>query len=179
MARARLAGLLVCLLALAGCASLADLGQLRKDLDAAGYDATNINHNSTNGHSVLSIEISMPDAVPTDEDAEKVAQVVWEKSSTDFDQLVVAMNGEVRVDASADDLAGQFGDRPEDPAREDEGSGSSATFVIVVLAVAVLFAGLMVWLWYRGRKPPPPVGPPPGYPQPGGHFQYPPQPPQG
>lgn len=176
MARAALAGLLVCVLALTGCAALADLGQLREDLNSAGYDATTINQNTTNGHTVLSIGVAMPDDVPTDEDSEKVAEVVWTTYPSDFDQLVITMNGAVRLDATADDLTGRFGERPEiagEPA--DDGGPSSALLVIVVLVVAVVFAGLMVLLWHRGRRPPPPVAPPPGHQQPGGPFQYPPQ----
>jgi hypothetical protein len=181
MVRAALAALLAGVLALAGCASLADLGKLRQELGDAGYTATSINHNTTNGNSVLAIEISMPDAVPTDEDAEKVAEVVWTKYDGGFDRLVVVMNGAVRMDATQDDLTGRFGDRPAsaDGSAEGGGGGSSALTVILILVGAAVFAGLMVLLWYRGRRPPPPVAPPPAGHQPGGHFQYPPQPPQG
>jgi hypothetical protein len=182
MARAALAALLACVLALAGCATLADLGQLQQDLDEAGYSATSINHNTTNGNSVLSISVAMPDAVPTDEDATKVAEIVWNRYPGDFDRLVIDMNGAVRVDATPDDLKAQFGDRPAELGEAEEkgaeGGGSSALTIILILAGAAVFAGLMVLLWYRGRKPPPPVAPPSGY-QPGGYFQYPPQPPQG
>lgn len=180
MARAALAALLACVLALAGCAALADLGKLREDLATAGYDATSVNHNTTNGFSVLSIGISMPDAVPADEDAERVAEIVWRKYPGEFDRLVVTMNGAPRLDATADDLTGRFGERPADLAGSsaEEGGSSSALTVILILVGAAVFAGLMVLVWYRGRRPPPPVAPPPGY-QPGGHFQYPPQPPRG
>jgi hypothetical protein len=153
MARAALAGLLLCVLALAGCAGLAELGQLRADLDAAGYDATSINHNTTNGHSVLSIDVSMPDAVPTGEDAGKVAEVVWTENPTDFDQLVVTMNGAARLTATTDELTARFGERPEAVRKQsdDGGGSSSALTVILILAGAAVFAGLMVLLWYRGR----------------------------
>lgn len=182
MARAVLAALLACVLALAGCAALADLGKLQQDLDAAGYDATSINHNTTNGNSVLSIGISMPEAVPTDEDAEKVAEIVWKRYPGDFDHLLIDMNGAVRMNATPDDLKAEFGERPAGLTESSEdGGGSSALTIILILAGAAVFAGLMVLLWYRGRRPPPPVAPPPGYQYqpPGGHFQYPPQPPQG
>lgn len=179
MVRATAAALLVCVLALTGCAALADLGQLRQDLGAAGYDATSINHNTTNGNATLSIGISMPDAVPTDDDANKVAEVVWTKFKGDFDRLVVSMNGAVRLDATPDDLTSQFGDRPEGLTKSSskKDSGSSALTVILILAGAVVFAGLMVLVWYRGKSKPP--APPQPNHQPGGHFQYPPQPPQG
>lgn len=169
MARAALAALLVCVLALAGCSALADLGQLREDIGAAGYDATSINHNTTNGNAVLSIGISMPDAVPTDDDANKVAEIVWTKFKGDFDRLVITMNGAVRLDATPDDLTSQFGARPESATERsaDKDGGSSALTVILILAGAVVFAGLMVLVWYRGRSKPPAAPPT--------HYQYPPQ----
>ena len=180
MARAALAALLACLLALAGCAALADLGKLQQDLDEAGYSAASINHNTTNGNSVLAIGITMPEAVPTEEDARKVAEVVWNDYPGDFDRLVIDMNGATRMDATPEDLRAEFGDRPAELGEAaEEGGGSSALTIILILAGAAVFAGLMVLLWYRGRRPPPPVAPPTGYQQPGGHFQYPPQPPQG
>lgn len=180
MARAALAALLACLLALAGCATLVDLGKLQQDLDDAGYSATSINHNTTNGNSVLSVEVTMPDAVPTDEDAKKVAEIVWDRYPGDFDHLLIAMNGAIRMEATPDDLKAEFGDRPADLGAEaaEDGGGSNALTIILILAGAAVFAGLMVLLWHRGRRPPPPVAPPSGY-QPGGYFQYPPQPPQG
>ena len=181
MARAALVALLAGVLALAGCASLAELGKLRQDLEAEGYDATSINHNTTNGDSVLRIHVAMPDAVPTDEDAEAVAEIVWKRYRGDFDHLVIGMNGATRLDATRDDLTGEFGARPAGLTESSENGGSSALTIILILVGAAVFAGLMVLLWYRGRRPPPPVAPPPGYQYqpPGGHFQYPPQPPQG
>ena len=175
MARATLAGLLVCVLALAGCASLADLGQLREDLDAAGYDATSLNHNTTNGVAVMSVDVSMTEE-PTDADAERVAEIVWTKYPGEIDRLQIAMNGRLQLEMTDDDLRTMFGDRPEGKADEESG-GSSALTVVLILVGAAVFAGLMVFLWYRGRKPPPPVAPPPAYPH--QQFHYPPQPPQG
>ena len=186
MSKAALAGLLVCLLALAGCVgSLRDVSDLQGDLDAAGYEAHNISANTMNGYTTLSITIAMPSDVPTEEDADEVAEVVWTTYRSDFDELVIVMNGAVRMTATQEELTDRFGPRPEGVTGEDSaraGRGSSALTVILILAGAVVFAGLVVLLWYRGRKPPPPAGPPPGHPQhyqPGGHAQYPPQPPPG
>jgi hypothetical protein len=176
MARAALTGLLVCLLVLAGCATLADLGQLREDLDSAGYDATSINHNTTNGISVLSIDVSTVDE-PTYGDAERIAEVAWTTYPGEIDRMEVSINGSFGFAEDYDDLLVHFGERPEGMAADDAG-GSPLTLIVVVVGVAVVFAALMVLLWRRGRRPPPPVAAPPGH-QPGGHFQYPPQPPQG
>ena len=171
MARAALAGLLVCLLALTGCAALADLGQLRADLDSAGYNATSINHNSTNGVAVLSIDVSTVDE-PAPEDAERIAEIAWTTYPREIDRMEVSINGSVLLAESYDHLLVRFGERPDGlPAGDD---GSPLTVILIVVGVAVVFTALMVLLWHRGRRPPPPVAPPPGY-QPGGHFQYPPQ----
>jgi hypothetical protein len=160
MARAALAGLLVCVLALTGCAALADLGQLRADLDSAGYDATSVNYDTTNGDSVLSIDVSTVDE-PTYEDAERIAEVAWTTYPREIDRMEVSINGTFGFAESYDELLVHFGERPDSP----------LTLILVVVGVAVVFAALMVLLWHRGRRPPPPVQ---GY-QPDGHFRYPPQ----
>ena len=174
MARAALAGLLLCVLALTGCAALADLGQLRADLESAGYDATGISHHTTDGVSVLTIEVSTV-ADPAPEDAERIAEVAWTTYPREIDRMEVSINGSVLLAESYDHLLVRFGERPEGmPGAED---GGPLTVILVVVGVAVVFTGLMVLLWHRGRRSPPPVAPP-GH-QPGGHAQYPPQPPPG
>lgn len=176
MARAALAGLLLCVLALTGCAALADIGELRGDLESAGYDATNINHHTTNGVTVLSIDVTVLDDEPTDEATEHVAEIAWTKYPREIDRLEVSVNGRPLLAEDYDALVERFGERPEGmPAG---GGNSTVTVLLVVGGVAVVFVALMVLVWRRGRRPPPPVAPPPGY-QPGGYYQYPPRPPQG
>lgn len=167
MSRAALAGVLVCLLTLAGCGALAKLTELQSDLDAAGYSATNINHNSVNGHDTLTIVATMPDGVPTDEDADKIAEIVWTTYPAEFDELAIMINGNALMDASADDLAARFGERPANLGAESGGSssGPNVLLIVVVVVVALLIAGLVVLVWWRGRRPPPPVAPP-AYPYP-------------
>lgn len=173
----RRAALLVSLLlVLVGCSVLKSMDALGKDLDAAGYEATGLNHNTVNGVSTLYVEVVRSNEVPTEEQADDVAEVVWTKYQEDFDQLQVVINAQLMLSADADELAAKFGDRPAGLTEKDgKRGGMNVTALVVILAIAVAFAGLMVWLWRRGRKPPPPVAPPwPGYPPMG--YSYPPQP---
>lgn len=176
MARAVLAGLLVCLLALAGCEALADVEKLRSHLGAAGYDAGRIQHTTNNGTTFLSIAV-VTDGEPTDEDAERIAEVAWKKFPREFERLLIWINASMALDDSHGDLLRRFGERPEGLTATDEGA-NPATVILIVAGVAVVFVALMVLVWHRGRRPPPPVALPPGY-QPGGYPEYPPQPPQG
>lgn len=161
MSRAVSAGILVCVLALTGCSALAGLAQLQSDLSSAGYNATGINHNTTTSGSTLAVEVAMADAVPTDEDADRIAEVVWTSYPARFDELVIVINGKSFMDASADDLRDRFGERPASLGASSGGGGTNVVAIVVILAVAVLFAGLIVLLWRRGRRVPPPVAPPP------------------
>lgn len=166
MARAVFALLLAGVLTLAGCATIADLGKLRDDLRSAGYDANSVDHNTTNGVSVLRIGVSMPDGEPADADAdaEKVAEVAWTTYPGDIDRIVVELNGDVRLDATRDELTTRFGERPGDLANSGDANsddGSPVLTVVLILAGAAVFAGLMVLLWRRNRRPPPPFTPPP------------------
>lgn len=172
MSRAVLAGMLMCLLALVGCAALADLAELQSDLEAAGY-SSNINHNTTNGHSVLSVSATMPNDVPSDEDADRIAEIVWTRFPGDIDELVVVINGNALLDATADDLTARFGERPDSVPAQGDGGGANVTVIVVALVAGLLVAGLVFLVWWRGRRPPPPAAPP-GYPQMPQPYQYPP-----
>jgi hypothetical protein len=174
MSRATLAGVFLCVLTLVGCASIVRLSQLQAELDAAGYGTTNIDHNSVDEHSTLFIGTTMTNDVPTDEDAAEIAEIVWTRYPGWFDQLVISINGEVRLDATPAELTERFGERPE--ARTATRSGANVTAIVVVLVVAALFAVSMVLLWRRGRRTPPPVAPP-AHPQMPNPYQY--QPPPG
>ena len=160
MSRTVLAGMLMCVLALVGCSALAGLTELQSDLKSAGYEARSINHNVVNGHSTLSIDATMPTEVPTDEDGDRIAEIVWTTYPADFDELVIAINGRQFVDATPDDLTERFGERPANLRKQDSDSGNNVLIIVVVLVVAALFAGLVVFLWRRGLRTPPPVAPP-------------------
>jgi hypothetical protein len=150
-------------LALASCAGLAKLGELQTDLSSAGYTATRINQNTTNGHDLLNIEVTTESAttIATDEDADRIAEIVWTKYPAEVDELVVIINGRPMMDASSDELAGRFGERPAGLTSGDGGdSGDPTMLIVIVVVAALLLAGLFVLIWWRGRRPPPQVAPP-------------------
>lgn len=152
---------------LASCSSLAKLNELGEDLVNDGYQVANLNHNTSSSGSVLSVEIVEPGAVPTEDDAVGVAEVVWNRYEDDFDTLEVVVNAQPMLRASTEELTERFGERPAGLTDGNGGGGGmNVTALVVILAIAAAFAGLMVWLWRRGRRPPPPVAPPgpaPGY----------------
>ncbi len=172
------------LLVLAGCASLAKLDALGKELDAAGYDVVGLNHNSSPSGAVLSVSVAQPGELATEEAAEDVAAIVWTKFEGDFDQLQVAINAQQMLTASTADLTERFGDRPAgltDGGTERE--GMNVTALLVILSIAAAFAALLFVVWRRGRRSTPPVVPP-GHVHPGGPnyaanpYAGPPPPPQ-
>lgn len=170
----KVALLIALVVALAGCTSLANLGDLRKDIEAAGYDVSGLSHNTTNGHAVLRVQATTEGA--GDGGAERIAEVVWTKYPAEVDELVVVLDGEQALDLSADELVEKFGERPAelgDAARTS--SGPNVTVIVVSVVAALLLAGLVVLVWLRGRRPPPPMAPPgstyppPPYPAPPRH----------
>lgn len=158
--------------ALAGCAALADLGELRQDLRAEGYEVSGLSHNTMNGHDVLTLT-----ATSDSDDAERIAEIVWTKYPAEVDQLVVTLNGTQALDLSADELTEKFGERPESLGPAAENGGPNITVIVVAVVGSLLLVALVVVVWLRGRRPPPPSAPPgPVYvPQP---YPAPPQPPQ-
>jgi hypothetical protein len=176
MARAVLGGMLVCLLALAGCgAYLADVGRLRSDLRTAGYEAGQIQHSTSKGTSYLTIAV-VTDGEPTGEDAERVAEVAWTTFPREIERLLISVNENIVLDETEDELLRRFGARPEGLVATGDG-GNPVIVILVASGAAVVLAAVMVLLWRRGLRPPPPVAPP-GY-QPGGLPPYPWRPPRG
>ena len=147
------AGLLVCLLAVAGCATLAALQDLSSEIQAAGYENVNINHQNTNGHSVLTIETTRNETLSS-KDADKIAEIAWTTYAADFDELQVVLNGELALTAGPDELAAQFGERPAGLGEESSSGGVNVTALVVILACAAVLAVILVLVWRRGNRPP-------------------------
>jgi len=155
MSRAvRALGLLVCLLAVAGCSTLAALQDLSSEVQATGYENVNINHQSTNGHSVLTIE-AMRNETLSDKDADEIAEIAWTTYEADFDELEVVPNGQLALTAGPDELAAQFGERPAGLSEKSSSGGVNVTALVVILACAVMVAVFLVLLWRRGNRRPP------------------------
>lgn len=162
--------LLVCLLAIAGCSTLADLQKLGSEVESAGYDNVNVNHNITNGHSLLVIKATR-DGTISSADAEKVAEIAWTKYPGDFDELQVVLNGELKLTAGPDELKSRFGERPAELAESSSGGVNIVAIVGILLCGAVV-AVILVVVWRRSNRPPPrpnqqyPQAYPPQYQQP-------------
>lgn len=166
MSRAVLAGVFLVMFVVAGCAQLNNLIKLGGDIEGAGYDSVGCQSNSFNGHTVLEIQASTSAEPATQDDANRIARVVWEKYDGTFDELRITVNGATVLDRTESELADMFGDRPAGVVTEKR-EVANFTLVIVLTAVgALLFVGLAVLVWWRGRRPPPPVAPP--------TYQYPP-----
>ncbi len=148
---ARLAGVFLLVLVLAGCATLADLAALREDLESAGYDAPSIDHNTTNGYSELSIDVSILDE-PTFAQVEDIGRVVWTTFDGEIDRMHITINGWFGFTESYDKLLVRYGERPEDLPGDDGSDDSALTLILVVAGVAVVFTALMVLLWHRSRR---------------------------
>jgi hypothetical protein len=148
-----LAGLLVCLLAVAGCSTLAALQDLRSDIQAAGYENVNINQQNTNGHSVLAIGAVRNETL-SGKDADKIAEIAWTTYPADFDELQVVLNGQLALTADRDELTAQFGERPTGLGEESSSGGVNVIALVVILGCAAVVAGILVLLWRRGRTAP-------------------------
>lgn len=168
----------VLLLALAGCtASLADLNDFGKDLEAEGYEVAGLHHNTTNGHSVLVVQAVRPNEVATEEDTGEIAALAWQRFTGDIDELTVTVNADEELTLSNDELTARFGQRPDQVLPEPASGGSKAVYIIVILAVALV--GTLLLVLHARRRPPPPPGPPTyHYPPPAHSPDFPSQPPR-
>jgi len=161
-------------LAVTGCASLAALQELGSEIQAAGYESVNVNHQTTNGYDLLVIEAARNEAMSS-ADADKIAEIAWTTYSAEFDELQIVLNGELMLTTGPDELASRFGERPAGLVAEDTSSGPNITALVVILVCAAAFVVLLVLVWRRGRRPPP--GPDPPYPPQVPPYPYaPPQP---
>ncbi len=158
-----LCAMAACLLALAGCTTLADLGELRTALEDAGYDVSNIDHSTNNGYAVLSISAVSEEGAPADVD--RIAELIWTKFPGEIDELAIALDGGPARVASADELTEKFGERPADLTAKEEDSGSDVVAVVVILAGAAVLTGILVLVWRNGRRPPPRAYAPQQYPR--------------
>jgi len=149
-----MAVLLVCLLVVTGCSTLAALQDLSSEIQAAGYENVNINHQNTNGHSVLTIQ-AMRNETLSSQDADEIAEIAWTTYAADFDELQVVLNGQPALTAGPDDLAAKFGERPTGLGEEPSSGGVNVTALVVILACAAAVAVFLVFLWRRGNRPPP------------------------
>ncbi|HEX6359221.1 hypothetical protein [Actinophytocola sp.] len=176
MSRAVLVCLITSMLALVGCSAFSSAFNLGVELGKAGYDVVEFNYENTNGRTVLTLDVTPTDRPATEDEADRVAEIVWTKYPDELDEMRIAIGGEPSLTATEAELTEKFGERPTGLVSADETGADFTGVIVVTLVVAVLIAGLVVFVWWRGRRPPPPVAAP--YPPPQYQYYYPPQPPQ-
>lgn len=166
----RLTVVLLCLVVAAGCASLAEVMNLRTRIQEAGYTEVSVNHNTTNGFDTVSINANKPS-----DDGAAVARLVWDTYPAEVDRVAVTVNGTTRSATHAE-LEELFGPRKIQPASSGISVGAIVGwFFLALLLIGTLITVLIVRSRRRRRRmqlmPPPPY---PGQPQPGPYYQQPP-----
>jgi hypothetical protein len=141
----------VCALAMAGCAPMGKVTRLQFDLADAGYETTAVDHRTSDGVAVLSVEGYLPRGPATEDDLGQVAEIVWTTFPGDVDELRVLLAGTAQVTMSDDELAARFGPRPDELPTGDGEVDVAALAVILVSAAAL--TGIFVLVWRRGLRP--------------------------
>jgi hypothetical protein len=160
-ARARLWGVLLCVLVAAGCASLAELSNLASRLEDKGYIGISVNHNTASGFDTLVVTAYNLDQ--RGDDGETIFRLVWDTYPEDVDRVVVTVNDKSRS-ATEDELREAYGPRKVQPAGES-GSGDVVAWILLIAFLAL--GGLLTAVIVRRRRrrrfdqrmPPHPAGP--------------------
>ncbi len=143
----RLVALVVCGLAVAGCARAAGVDDTRRALESAGYTDVDIELRAANGIGVARV-VAAPGGPPAD----AAAGVVWEMLPVRFDQLIVAV-GDASTPFSYEELNRRLGPRSPslDGKQVDEEVIRSGLKLMLLLSAgailsvaAVVFTGLGV-----------------------------------
>jgi hypothetical protein len=145
----RLLGVLLGVLAAAGCFSVAEMEALESRITEAGYTDVGVGHiMSTNGLDTVTVMAVEPST--TDEGAE-IARLVWDTYPEEVDEVVVTLNG-VSRSATRDQMLQAFGPRPLQPnPDEDTDLGDVLLRVVVVVLVLVVLIKLLTLLGARRR----------------------------
>lgn len=150
MRRLTLAVLLM--LTLVGCSAITNIVDLETALDEGGYSSNRARLDTTNGHSVMNVTILS--AGTTDAAAaEDIAEIVWTNYPERYDELRISINGETALSATEADLIDRFGEHPPGFLDEQHDESDFTPVIIVTLVAALLLAGLVFLVWWRGRKP--------------------------
>src|SRR5215217_7810269 len=147
-----LLAVLLCAATAGGCAMVADIAGLTSRIQDAGYENVQVNHKVTNGVDVLTVEAVTPNEPATDEDALRIAEIVWTTYPRQVDRLDLVLNGRQVVSASRQDLTEEFGQRNPDL---DKGTGIGRILLVglaIVGVMLVLLVLLIVLLIRRGRR---------------------------
>lgn len=149
-----LPGVLLWVLAAAGCVSLAEMDRLGSRIEEAGYTEVGVGHSvSSFGYDTVRISASKP--APTDDGAE-IARLAWDTYADEVDEVVVTLNGTTRS-ATRDELLEAFGPRGLDP-DPDESTGLADVlgWAVAVILIIVVLTKVLGFLGRRRRRRPGP-----------------------
>jgi hypothetical protein len=145
-----LPGVLLWVLAAAGCVSHAAMDQLGSRIEEAGYTEVGVSHAvSTYGYDTVQIWATTPSVV--DEGAE-IARLTWHTYAEAVDEVVVNLNGTTRS-ATRDQLLEAFGPRQLDPDPDDGTDlGDILAWVVVVILIIVVLVEVLGFLRRLRRR---------------------------
>jgi hypothetical protein len=144
-ARARLLGVLLCVLTAVGCASFKELADLRSRVEKEGYIGISVHHHSASGFDTLSVT-AFKTTAQTDEEA--IFRLVWDTYREDVDRVVVTVNDR-RMSATKAELLEAYGPRAIQPADGASGLGAVAAWILL----AFLFvSGVTTVMIVRRRR---------------------------
>ncbi|WNV84684.1 hypothetical protein [Umezawaea sp. Da 62-37] len=146
-ARARLLGVLLCVLMAVGCASLKELATLASRIQNEGYLGVSVKHNTSNGFDTLAVTAYKTDGRA--DDGEAIFRLIWDTYAEDVDRVVVVVNDEPRS-ATRAELQKTYGPRKIQPT-SGSGAGVFAWILIAFLLAGVLTTAVIV-LRYRRRR---------------------------
>jgi hypothetical protein len=144
-----LLGVLLWVLAAAGCVSGAEMDQLESRIKEAGYTEVGVGHSvSTYGHDTVLITAIKPSAT----DGIEIARLAWHTYAEEVDEVLVTLNGITRS-ATRDQLLEEFGPRQLDP-NPDESTdlGDILGFAVVVVLIIVVLVKVLSFLGRRRRR---------------------------
>ena len=146
----RLLGVLLCVLAAAGCFSLDEMEELRSRIVDAGYTDVGVGHVvDISGFDTVDVRANKPSA--TDEGTD-IARIVWHTYPDEVDGVVVTLNG-VSRSATGEEMLRAFGSRQlESNPDEDTDLGDILRPVVIVVLILVVVFKVLRFLRRIGRR---------------------------
>ncbi|MFE9747106.1 hypothetical protein ACFYOT_19565 [Saccharothrix saharensis] len=146
----RLLGVLLSVLAAAGCVSVAEMENLEARITDAGYTDVGVGHiANTNGFDTVTVRAINPS---TTEEGADIARLVWHTYPEEVDEVVVTLNG-ISRSATREEMLQAFGPRQLQPnPDEDTDLGDILVRVVVVVLILVVLIKVLSLLGRLRRR---------------------------
>lgn len=147
---ARLLGVLLSVIAAAGCFSVAEMEKLESRIADAGYTDVGVGHIfDTYGYDTVTVRAINPST--TGEGAD-IVRLVWHTYPEEVDEVVVTLNG-ISRSATRDEMLQAFGPRRLEPnPDEDTDLGDILVRVFVVILILVVLIKVLSFLGRLRRR---------------------------